>query len=375
MNKEMVVSASPQETKIAILEDGQVVEVYFERAEEYSLAGSIYKGRVTRILPGMQSAFVNIGLERDAFLYVSDFLEQVEEYDRVSTAGEAREVSRPAVREEAEEETPSMEATEGGAPPEAPSPAALEQPRGSEAVTEAAPFREAPAEPRERPRRFSRRSRRHRGRHRGLPESKYARSGAPPAEEWKSTQPSGTAVAPVLLPGESFAKYKDLTSHSSESESVAEEQPPVTSSEIDRVEQAEPGPGAEASSGQPAAPQPAFEPEPSTAAAESFAEAPPLAEPERGGAVREGQPASVPPEAAGSVALPGESRASEAEGNRAGFVAEADEAGETSVAGSAGPGLEEAPSWEALEERVLDVIDDAEPDSPESGLPPASTSP
>src|SRR5439155_10984010 len=85
MSKEMVVSASAYDTKIAILEDGQVVEVYFEREREYSLAGSIYKGRVTRILPGMQSAFVNIGLERDAFLYVSDFLEGVEEYDRVST--------------------------------------------------------------------------------------------------------------------------------------------------------------------------------------------------------------------------------------------------------------------------------------------------
>ena len=46
-------------------------EVYYERENEYTLAGSIYKGRVTRVLPGMQSAFVNIGLERDAFLYVS----------------------------------------------------------------------------------------------------------------------------------------------------------------------------------------------------------------------------------------------------------------------------------------------------------------
>src|SRR5262245_15266998 len=87
MTKEMVVSASSHDTRIAIMEDGQVVEVYFEREKQYSLAGSIYKGRVTRILPGMQSAFVNIGLERDAFLYVSDFLEQVEEYDRVAKTG------------------------------------------------------------------------------------------------------------------------------------------------------------------------------------------------------------------------------------------------------------------------------------------------
>src|SRR3990172_225833 len=90
MPKEMVVSTSPHETKIAVLEDGQVVEVYYEREKEFTLAGGIYKGRVTRILPGMQSAFVNIGLERDAFLYVSDFLEGVEEYDRILTTEERR---------------------------------------------------------------------------------------------------------------------------------------------------------------------------------------------------------------------------------------------------------------------------------------------
>ena len=61
------------------MEDDQLSEVYFERENEYTLAGSIYKGRVTRVLPGMQSAFVDIGLERDAFLYVSDFLELEEE--------------------------------------------------------------------------------------------------------------------------------------------------------------------------------------------------------------------------------------------------------------------------------------------------------
>ena len=81
MSKELIVSSTAHETKVAILEDDQVVEVYFEREQEYSLAGSIHKGRVTRVLPGMQSAFVNIGLERDAFLYVSDFFEDTDEYD------------------------------------------------------------------------------------------------------------------------------------------------------------------------------------------------------------------------------------------------------------------------------------------------------
>src|SRR5260370_30392620 len=75
MTKELFVSATPHEIKVGMVEDDQLAEVYLERENEYSLAGSIYKGRVTRVLPGMQSAFVDIGLERDAFLYVSDFME------------------------------------------------------------------------------------------------------------------------------------------------------------------------------------------------------------------------------------------------------------------------------------------------------------
>src|SRR5215217_5628045 len=83
MSKELVISANRHETRVAIVEDEQVVEVYHQRENEYSLAGSIHKGRVTRVLPGMQSAFVDIGLDRDAFLYVSDFFEDNEEYDQV----------------------------------------------------------------------------------------------------------------------------------------------------------------------------------------------------------------------------------------------------------------------------------------------------
>src|SRR3981081_1073765 len=75
MNKELFVSSTPHETKVGLMEDDLLAEVYLERENEYTLAGSIYKGRVTRVLPGMQSAFVDIGLERDAFLYVSDFME------------------------------------------------------------------------------------------------------------------------------------------------------------------------------------------------------------------------------------------------------------------------------------------------------------
>src|SRR5207253_10364506 len=90
MSKELVVSSSRHETRVAMVEDEQVVEVYHQRENEYSLAGSIHKGRVTRVLPGMQSAFVDIGLERDAFLYVSDFFEDNEEYDQVVSSVEER---------------------------------------------------------------------------------------------------------------------------------------------------------------------------------------------------------------------------------------------------------------------------------------------
>jgi Rne/Rng family ribonuclease len=100
MNKELYVSSTPHETKVALVEDDQLAEVFFERENEYTLAGSIYKGRVTRVLPGMQSAFVDIGLERDAFLYVSDFLEvggdeeDEEEFGSIPVPRNAIDVSR-----------------------------------------------------------------------------------------------------------------------------------------------------------------------------------------------------------------------------------------------------------------------------------------
>ena len=91
MSKEICVSSTPHETRLAILEDDQLTEVYYERENEYTLAGSIYKGRVTRVLPGMQSAFVDLGLERDAFLYVTDFMEEQEDssdFERIPATGE-----------------------------------------------------------------------------------------------------------------------------------------------------------------------------------------------------------------------------------------------------------------------------------------------
>src|SRR2546428_4947162 len=88
MQKELIISTTPQETKVAILEDDELVEFYIERHRSQGIVGNIYKGKVTKVLPGMQSAFVDIGLERDAFLYVSDFFEDTEEYDKIVSSVE-----------------------------------------------------------------------------------------------------------------------------------------------------------------------------------------------------------------------------------------------------------------------------------------------
>src|SRR5260370_7132168 len=103
MNKELFVSSTPHETKVGLVEDDLLAEVYLERENEYTLAGSIYKGRVTRVLPGMQSAFVDIGLERDAFLYVSDFMEldsqdeDIEEIPAGRSASDYRPAQQPSI--------------------------------------------------------------------------------------------------------------------------------------------------------------------------------------------------------------------------------------------------------------------------------------
>src|SRR6266404_4508510 len=89
MSKELVISATSHERRGAILEEGQLVEIYIEREKEFALVGSIYKGKVTRVLPGMQSAFVDIGLDGDAFLYVSDVFENLEDYDHGHSHGDA----------------------------------------------------------------------------------------------------------------------------------------------------------------------------------------------------------------------------------------------------------------------------------------------
>ena len=72
MSEEFLVNFTPQETRVAVVENGSVQELHLERALERGLVGNIYQGKVARVLPGMQSAFIDIGLERAAFLHVAD---------------------------------------------------------------------------------------------------------------------------------------------------------------------------------------------------------------------------------------------------------------------------------------------------------------
>ncbi|MEZ5292695.1 MAG: Rne/Rng family ribonuclease [Vicinamibacterales bacterium] len=84
MTKEMIIATNGHETRVAILEDDLLAEVFVERERNRGVVGNVYKGRVSKVLPGMQSAFVDIGLERDGFLYVSDVVNTMEEFERLS---------------------------------------------------------------------------------------------------------------------------------------------------------------------------------------------------------------------------------------------------------------------------------------------------
>jgi ribonuclease G len=229
MSKELVISATPHETRVALLEDGQLCEIYIEREKEFALVGSIYKGRVTRVLPGMQSAFVDIGLDSDAFLYVSDFLENLEDYDHIVTTVEGKV-------QKMEQQGGQVFAPPAGAPPSAPEPpgaapaasatgeasgaAPVEPPARSVALPPSGPPRYerrdreqggyGHAQGRRWGQRGGRRGRGHRGR--DLPPSKYAspRPYEPRPYEPRPYQPQPPREEePVLLPGESLAKYRE----------------------------------------------------------------------------------------------------------------------------------------------------------------------
>ncbi len=224
MTKELLISSSPHETKVAVLEDDQLVEIYFQRDTDVGLVGGIYKGRVNRVLPGMQSAFVDIGLERDAFLYVSDFFEDSEEYDRVFTEAENR-VSRMSPEEDSATAIPSAEAPQeelkmgGASTPEAAtgSPAGTEPVEGENVSAPVSQPQEAQSSPQEnadtssvttgagetaeyKRREFFGRRHRRRGRH--FREGRFG--GRHEAPEHRESSPSQGLE---LLPGESLAKY------------------------------------------------------------------------------------------------------------------------------------------------------------------------
>jgi len=104
MSRELIVSVNGREKKIAIVENERVTEFYIERGEQnQGIVGNIYKGRVMRVLPGMQSAFVDIGLDRDAFLYVTDFFDEEAEFERIvvdkARKGDAEGAARAAAEQ------------------------------------------------------------------------------------------------------------------------------------------------------------------------------------------------------------------------------------------------------------------------------------
>src|SRR5476651_2433310 len=81
MTKEMIISSNGHETMVAILEDDLVAEIFVERERQRGVVGNVYKGRVSKVLPGMQSSFIDLGLERDGFLYVADVLASLDALD------------------------------------------------------------------------------------------------------------------------------------------------------------------------------------------------------------------------------------------------------------------------------------------------------
>src|SRR5258708_5704036 len=207
MSKELVVSSNRHETRVAILEDDQLTEIYFQRQQEYSLAGSIHKGRVTRVLPGMQSAFVDIGLERDAFLYVSDFFEHNEEYDQVVS-----NVEEQVLRLEKAQPPPPVVRTEPVPPLSVDAPAVV---NGAAPPAER-PMGGPPPDRGDGRERRGRRPRRRRGKGRGFPESKYASPTAPVEVKTEVGELSEAVELEEeelpVLPGESISKYSQSES-------------------------------------------------------------------------------------------------------------------------------------------------------------------
>jgi len=239
MNKELFVSSTPHETKVGLMEDDLLAEIYLERENEYTLAGSIYKGRVTRVLPGMQSAFVDIGLERDAFLYVSDFME-LEEHDEdltdVVPAGRGVQDMRSQPGSEPGQSSPPQggegsDATEDVTNFEGESSGSFREPEdlgeSQPSIAAASPDASAGKDSPERERggfrgRRRRRGGRRDGRSDGRDRAAEPRSAtpvvesAPPAAISRQEPPSRrqfgppAGYQPMILPGESISKYRGM---------------------------------------------------------------------------------------------------------------------------------------------------------------------
>ncbi len=261
MNKELFVSSTPHETKVGLVEDDLLAEIYLERENEYTLAGSIYKGRVTRVLPGMQSAFVDIGLERDAFLYVSDFME-LEEHDEdvtdVVPANRGVQDMRPQPMRTEDASADEQAAGDGRAAAEEFEAAASGEFEDGGGRAEGQPSLAAAAGPEtssgrdpqerggwrgRRRRRGGRRDGRGDGRERGT-EPRLAApvvESAPPAaiprhQESARSQQFGPPAGyqPIILPGESISKYRGLSQPPASQPSPARED-----REEDRAEERE----------------------------------------------------------------------------------------------------------------------------------------
>src|ERR1044071_4702170 len=101
MTKEMIVSSNGHETIVAILEDDLVAEIFVERERSRGVVGDVYKGRGSKVLPGMQSSFIDLGLQRDGFLYVAEVIDTLEEFDKLEAADD--EAERPKDAKEREE--------------------------------------------------------------------------------------------------------------------------------------------------------------------------------------------------------------------------------------------------------------------------------
>src|SRR5690349_5414869 len=107
MNKEMIISSNGHETMVAILEDDLVAEIFVERERHRGVVGNVYKGRVSKVLPGMQSSFIDLGLERDGFLYVADVVDTMEEFDKLDADDEGNGKGRE--REQRDRPQPKIE--------------------------------------------------------------------------------------------------------------------------------------------------------------------------------------------------------------------------------------------------------------------------